>query len=144
MLSLTEFKKKNGLADLVPYEWMPGNRILFVAKSGDSSHLFEIGIVPPSLTTEEWRLDSSATRLTSGTAQDERPSLALSGPATGARRLAFASLVRSEHIWSLELDTNKPRTGGKVQPLTQGSGFQYLSIHLLGRDEARLHLPRRL
>jgi len=37
--------------------------------------------------------------------------------------LAFASLVRSEHIWSLDLDTNKPRTGGKVQPLTQGSGF---------------------
>ena len=60
VLPLAEFKKKTGLADLVPYEWMPGNRILFVAKSGDSSHLFEIGISPPSLTTKQWRLDSSA------------------------------------------------------------------------------------
>ncbi len=124
VLRLAEFKKKTGLADLVPYEWMPGNRILFVAKSGDSSHLFEIGISPPSLTTNQWRLDSSATRLTSGTEQNDRPSLALGGSGTGAPRLAFASLVRSEHIWSLELDTNQPRMGGKVQPLTQESGFQ--------------------
>ena len=136
MLPLAELKKKTGLADLIPYEWMPGNRILFVAKSGDSSHLFEIGISPPSLTTKQWRLDSSATRLTSGTEQDERPSLALGGSGTGARRLAFASLVRSEHIWSLDLDTNQPRTGGKVQPLTQGSGFHIFPS--ISRDGTKL------
>ena len=61
VVPLDEFKKKTSLADLIPYEWMSGNRILFVAKSGDSSHLFEIGISPPSLTTNQWRLDSSAT-----------------------------------------------------------------------------------
>ena len=136
VLSLAEFKKKTGLADLVPYEWMPGNRILFVAKSGDSSHLFEIGISPPGLTTKQWRLDSSAKRLTSGTEQDERPSFALGGSGTGARRLAFASLVRSEHIWSLDLDTNQPRTGGKVQPLTQGSGFHIFPS--ISRDGTKL------
>jgi Tol biopolymer transport system component len=124
VLPLAEFRKENGLADLIPYEWMPENRILFVAKSGDSSHLFEIGISPPSLTTKQWRLDSSAKRLTSGTEQDERPSLAIGGSGTGARRLAFASLVRSEHIWSLDLDTSQPRTGGKIRQLTQESGFQ--------------------
>jgi hypothetical protein len=135
MLRLAEFKKTNGLADLIPYDWMAGNRILFVAKSGDSSHLFEIGISPPGLTTNQWRLDSSATRLTSGTQHDERPSFAIAGSGTGARRLAFASLVRSEHIWSLDLDINQPRTGGKVQPLTQESGFQiFPSIPGTGRS----------
>jgi Tol biopolymer transport system component/predicted Ser/Thr protein kinase len=122
VLSLAEFKKANGLADLIPYEWTAGNRILFVAKSGDSSHLFEIGISPPSRTTDEWRLDPSAKRLTSGTQQDERPSLG--GPGTGARRMAFASSVRGEHIWSLELDTNHPGPGGKVRQLTLESGSQ--------------------
>jgi Tol biopolymer transport system component/predicted Ser/Thr protein kinase len=136
LLHMAEFRKKSGLADLIAYEWMPGNRIVFVAKSGDSSHLFEIGISPPSLTTNEWRLDSSATRLTSGTEQDERPSVALSGPGTGARRLAFASLVRSEHVWSLDLDTNQPRAGGKVQPLTQESGFQIFPS--ISRDGTKL------
>ena len=136
IVPLAEFKKKAGLADLVPYEWLSGNRILFVAKSGDSSHLFEIGISPPSLTTKEWRLDAAPTRLTSGTQQDERPSVAIGGSGTGARRLAFASLVRSEHIWSLNLDTNQPTTGGKVQPLTQGSGFHIFPS--ISRDGTKL------
>src|SRR5262245_10104241 len=124
VMQLAEYKKKTGLADLIAYDWLPGNRVLFVAKSGDSSHLFEIGISPPSLTTNQWRLDSFAKRLTSGTEQDERPSLAIGGSGTGTRRLAFASLVRGEHIWSLDLDTTQPRTLGKVRQLTQESGFQ--------------------
>ena len=136
VLPLAEFKKKTGLSDLVPYEWTAGNRILFAAKSGDSSHLFEIGISPPSLTTKQWRLESSATRLTSGTGHDERPSLATAASATGARRLAFASLVRSEHIWGLDLDTNQPRTGGKLQPLTDESGFQ--TFPSISRDGTKL------
>lgn len=131
-----EFKKRTGLADLIPYEWMPGSRILFVAKSGDSSHLFEIGISPPSLTTNQWRLDSSVTRLTSGTGHDERPSLAKSESGTGISRVAFASLVRGEHIWSLDLDTNQPRAGGRVQPLTQESGFQVFPS--ISRDGTKL------
>ena len=136
VVPLDEFKKKTGLADLIPYEWMPGNRILFVAKSGDSSHLFEIGISAPGLTTQQWRLDSSAKRLTAGTEQTERPSFAAAGPRTGARRLAFASLVRSERIWSLDLDTNQPRAGGTVQPLTQESGFQIFPS--ISRDGTKL------
>ena len=133
VLPLTELKK-TGLADLIPYEWTAGNRILFVAKSGDSSHLFEVGISPPSRTTDAWRLDSSAKRLTSGTQQDERPSLGR--PGTGALRVAFASLVRSEHIWSLDLDTNQPGMGGKARQLTQESGFQIFPY--ISRDGTKL------
>jgi len=136
VLPLAEFRKNTGLADLIPYEWTPGNRILFSAKFGDSSHLFEIGISPPSRTTDQWRLDGTATRLTSGTQQDERPSFALGGPVTGARRVAFASLVRSEHIWSLDLDTNQPGMGGKARQVTQESGFQIFPY--ISRDGTKL------
>jgi Tol biopolymer transport system component len=136
VVPLAGFKKKSGLADVVPHEWLERNRILFSAKSGDSSHLFEIGLSPPGLPAREWRLDPSPKRLTSGTGQDERPSLASQGSAKGGRRLAFASLVRSEHIWSLTLDTNQPRAGGKAQPLTQESGFRIFPS--ISRDGTKL------
>src|SRR5262245_41107392 len=124
VVPMGEFRKNNSLADLIPYEWAPGHRILFVAKSGDSSHLFETRLEPPGLTNAQWRVDSSAKRLTSGTEQDDRPSVAAGGAATDARRMAFASLVRAEHLWSLDLDTSQPGKGGKVRQLTQESGFQ--------------------
>jgi Tol biopolymer transport system component len=115
---------------------MPGNRILFVAKSGDSSHLFEIGIEPPGLTSTEWRLESAAKRLTSGTEQDERPSVAMGASGTGARRVAFASMGRAEHLWSLDLNTSQPGPGGKVRQLTQESGFQIFPS--ISRDGTKL------
>ena len=136
VVPLDEFKKQTGLADLIPYEWMPGNRILFVAKSGDSSHLFEIGISAPRFDHNGVAPGFIGDAAHLGTGQDERPSFAPSGSATGARRVAFASLVRSEHIWSLDLDTNQPRTGGKAQPLTQESGFQIFPS--ISRDGTKL------
>src|SRR5439155_14096382 len=107
-LSLSELRKA-GLADLTPSAWEANNRILFSAKSGDSSHVFELELSPPNVLSKQWRLGSSPVRLTSGTEQDEKPSLAAA--AGGGRRLAFTSLVRSENLWSLALDPNQPRTG---------------------------------
>jgi Tol biopolymer transport system component len=50
--------------------------------------------------------------------------------------LAFASLVRSEHIWSLDLDTSQPRTVEKAQAVTQGSGtYTFPSV---SRDGSKL------
>ena len=141
---LTEFKKTNGLADLIPYEWTSANRILFVAKSGDTSHLFEIGISPPSLTTREWRLDTSPTRLTSGTEQHERPSVALGG--SGDRRPPFG--VRQPGPKRAHLESRsgyQPATDGRQGPaIDSGEWFPDLPVHLQGRDEARLHIPRRV
>jgi Tol biopolymer transport system component len=37
--------------------------------------------------------------------------------------LAFASLSRKENLWSVALDTSRPRSGGKLTQLTHGSGF---------------------
>ena len=111
-----------GLADSTPREWLPGNRILFEAKSGDSAHLFEVGLAPPSWLRRAWRLDTSARRLTFGTAQDERLSVASVPLPGGSRRLAFASVSRTENIWSVALDTARPVLPGTLTQLTYGSG----------------------
>ncbi len=124
VLPLAALKKKQGLANVIPWAWIAGNRILFSAKSGDSSHLFEIGLSPPALISKVWRLEASPKRLTAGTELAEKPTLAVGGSAAGARRLAFASLLRSENLWSLSLDTNHPGTAGRLQRLTQESAFQ--------------------
>ncbi|MBI3473437.1 MAG: protein kinase [Candidatus Solibacter usitatus] len=115
--------KKSGLADLTPREWIEGNRIVFSAKSGDSSQVFEVGLSAPGAMSKEWRADASPKRLTFGTNLDEWPSLASAASGAGARRLAFASLVRRENLWSAALDPSRPQIAGKVQRLTDDSGF---------------------
>jgi serine/threonine protein kinase len=119
LLTLAEFKKA-GLADLTPCGWDETNRILFSAKSGDSSHVFELTLSHPGVLSKTWRLSRSPVQLTSGTEQDEKPSLATM--AAGGRRLAFTSLVRSENLWSLLLDTDRPGGNGKVERLTEATG----------------------
>jgi Tol biopolymer transport system component len=123
LLSL-ETLKKSGLGDLTPRQWLPSNRILFSAKSGDTSHVFEIGLSSPTLTTRRWRLDSAPTRLTFGTGLEEWPSLASAGTAAGSRRLAFASVARSENLYSIAVDGDHPRPGGRLEQLTKDSSFQ--------------------
>jgi eukaryotic-like serine/threonine-protein kinase len=113
--------RRGGLADPAPREWLAGDRIVFEAKSGDSSHIFEIGLSPPSWIASAWRLDDSPRRLTFGTAQDERPAAsALSSP-VGFRRLAFASVSHKENVWSVAHDTNRPGSGSAVTQLTHGT-----------------------
>ena len=119
VLRLETFQK-SGLADLTPREWLPDNRVVFAAKSGDSSHIFEIGLSPPSWLTRTWRLDAAPRPLTLGTAQDEAPVVA-SSAAAGGRRMAFASASHNEHVWSVALDTSRPGSAGKVTELTDGS-----------------------
>jgi eukaryotic-like serine/threonine-protein kinase len=116
-----ETLKQAGLGELAPRDWLPGNRILFEAKSGDSSHAFEIGLSPPSWGARTWRLDASPRRLTFGTRQDERPAVSVASPA-GSRRLAFASVSREENLWSFALDTSQPRPSGTLTQLTHGTG----------------------
>jgi hypothetical protein len=110
---------------------------LFSATSDDSAHVFEAALSPPAGLTKEWRLDPTPKRLTFGTCLDDRPSLASAAVSgTGARRLAFASLARNENIWSIDLDTSRPPTGGKLQRLTQETGFQIFPS--VSRDGAKL------
>jgi serine/threonine protein kinase/Tol biopolymer transport system component len=121
VLPLETFKKA-GLADLIPTYWL-GDRILFSAKSGDTSHTFTIGLSRPDFLSKRWHLESLPKRLTFGTGLEERPSVASMPSATGARRLVFASLARSENIWSVPVDGNHPRAGGKPEELTRDTSF---------------------
>jgi Tol biopolymer transport system component len=116
--------KSEGLANVNPCQWMVENRILFSAKSGDSSHLFEVKISPPGVKSKEWGLKLPAKRLTFGTGLDEGASLASGALGTHTRRLAFASLVLRENIWSLVLDPNRPKPAVEAQQLTRDNGFQ--------------------
>jgi serine/threonine protein kinase len=115
---------QTGLAELLPHEWLEANRILFSAKSGDGSHLFETRVSPPTQTAQQWDGGASPTRLTFGTGLDERASFAASGSGKAARRLAFASLTLRGNVWSIALDTEKPRLVAKAQRLTEDSGSQ--------------------
>jgi Tol biopolymer transport system component len=115
--------KKGGLDDLTPDQWLVGNRIIFSAKSGDSSNVFEIGLSSPGMMSKQWHFESSPVRLTYGTGFDQGAALASSGTSAGTHRLAFASMVRKENIWSLAVDGDHPRPGGTLQQLTQDNGF---------------------
>src|SRR5262245_41959633 len=121
VLSLESFRQA-GVAESTPRAWLPGNRILFEAKSGDSSHVFEAGLSPPSWITRAWRLDASPRRLTFGTAQDERPSVSAVASSAGGPRLAFASVSHQDNVWSVALDTSRPAAGGTRTQHTRGTG----------------------
>jgi WD40 repeat protein len=128
--------KKSGLGDPTPCQWPAGNRLLFSAKSGDTSHVFEIGLSPPGMMAKQWRLDSSPRRLTFGTSFDQGASLASAAAGSAARRMAFASLTRKENLWGLPLDTDHPRPGGRPQQLTRESGFHIFPS--ISRDGTKL------
>jgi serine/threonine protein kinase len=123
VVPLAEMRKRAGLADVVPRAWSASNEILFSAKAGDSSHVFETRLSPPSLISQAWRLDPSPKRLTAGTEIAEKPALASAAPPAKGRRLAFASTTRGENLWSLTFDTTRPGAAGKLQRLTEGRAF---------------------
>jgi eukaryotic-like serine/threonine-protein kinase len=112
--------RQAGLADLAPREWLVGNRVVFEAKSGDSSHIFEVDLAAPSWFASAWRLGAVPRRLTFGTAQDEAPAVSLASPA-GGRRLAFASVSHKENVWSVAADTNVPGSASTLTQLTHGT-----------------------
>jgi Tol biopolymer transport system component len=123
VLPLTSLQQA-GLADLTPRNWLDGNRIFFEAKFGDSAHIFEIGLSPPSWLANAWRLDASPRRLTFGTTQDERPAVSSVRLPAGRRRLAFAGVSRNENVWGVMLDTARPRSVDTATQLTHGTGAQ--------------------
>jgi eukaryotic-like serine/threonine-protein kinase len=113
--------RQAGLADLAPREWLGGNRVVFEAKSGDSSHIFEVDLRPPSWFASAWRLDAMPRRLTFGTAQDEAPAVSSVASPAGGRRLAFASVSHKENVWSVAADTNVPGSASTLTQLTHGT-----------------------
>ena len=99
--------------------WQPqGDALVFSARSGDSTNLWQIGI-----SSKTWKVTGPPQRLTSSAAKEQAPSIAL-WPG-GIVRLSFASLTDNPDIWSLPIDPNQGRVTGKLQRLTEGSAADF-------------------
>jgi Tol biopolymer transport system component len=101
---------------LVPV-WQPeGDRLVFSARSADTTNLWRIGI-----STKTWKVTGPPQRLTSGPTLELIPSAA-SGPG-GSVRLAFAYLTDNYSIWSLPIDPNQGKVTGQLKRLTHEAGI---------------------
>jgi Tol biopolymer transport system component/predicted Ser/Thr protein kinase len=99
------------ITNLIPGEWaVPGDQVLFSARLGDSTNLWQIPISPAN-----WQARGAAQRLTSGSGQEMLPS-------SGASRVVFSSLTSNIDIWSLTLDLGQGKALGPPQRLTEDAG----------------------
>src|SRR5262249_18984060 len=102
--------RRAGLAPYpVPGAWT-GNQIVFSARLGDSTSLWQVEIAP-----QTWQISNGPVRLTTATGLDVEPSIATDGS------LAYASLGENNDIWSLPLDADHGKATGKLQQLTHSA-----------------------
>ena len=95
-----------------------GGSLIFSARSGDSRNLWRIGI-----STKTWTVTGVPERLTSSSAIEENPSVALA--ADGSVKIAFASLSENTDIWSLPLDADTGKVTGELRQLTRDSAADF-------------------
>jgi len=88
-----------GEVQVAPGEWR-SNGILFAAKSGDSTNLWQIPFSPSTL-----KVGGPPRRITFGTGLEIQPSLATVGENTAA--IVFASLKATMGMWSLPLRSDR-------------------------------------
>ena len=89
-----------------PAQWL-GDRLLFSARLGDSTNLWEIPMSP-----ETREATGEPGRLTYGAGEDFNPFLA-------GGRLVFASTSMNSDIWSLPIDPNEGKILGGLERLTR-------------------------
>jgi Tol biopolymer transport system component len=99
----------------MPAEWtIPGDQVLFSARLGDSTNLWQISLSPSN-----WQARGAAQRLTSGSSQEILPS---AGTGPEGARIVFSSLISNIDIWSLTLDLSRGTAEGPPQRLTEDAG----------------------
>lgn len=97
-----------------PIVWLPGeNRVLFSAKLGDTSNLWDVSI------SGTGKVIGIAARRTFTTSVDLHASVILE-PNGSLRRMLFSSLAGAVGIWSLPIDANTARVTGEMVNLTRG------------------------
>ena len=105
----------------IPGAWT-GNQVVFSARLGDSTSLWQVEIIPGT-----WQISGAPTRLTTTTGLDAEPSVAADGS------LVYAGLTENADIWSLPLDANRGKITGPLQPLTRSAASDtYPSVSLDG------------
>ena len=112
---------RRGAAIVAPADWI-GTDVFFSGGSDESSNLWRLAVSP-----ETGKAQGSAQKLTSGTAEEAKPS-AIAGP-----RLVFASLNPALNIWSLPLDANTGKVNGTPQQVTSSTFDARTSVSMDGR-----------
>jgi eukaryotic-like serine/threonine-protein kinase len=101
--------RRAGLASFaVPGAWT-GNQVVFSARLGDSTSLWQVEISPRT-----WQISDAPTRLTTS-GLDAEPVIAADGS------LVYANLMENADVWNLPLDANRGRITGSFQPLTRNA-----------------------
>jgi serine/threonine protein kinase len=86
-----------------------GNRLMFSARLGDSTNIWEVVV------SDEGTIRGEPRRVTYGTLEESRPALSEGGS------LAFASLNSNLDIWSLPVNANQGKVTGSLERVTGGA-----------------------
>jgi eukaryotic-like serine/threonine-protein kinase len=92
-----------------PADWVDDD-VLFSGSLGESTNLWQIAVSP-----ETGKSSGSARRLTFGTAEEAKPSVASAG------RIVFASLTHALNIWSVPISSADGKVNGVPQQLTSAA-----------------------
>jgi Tol biopolymer transport system component len=98
-----------------PIAWLPGDRIVFSAQSGDSRNYWAA-----QLSRTTWRIEQPLQRLTSGAGIEGYGSAVA---ALGDTRLAFSSDVQNVDLWSVPLDRTGLHASSPPFQLTQDAAL---------------------
>jgi Tol biopolymer transport system component len=106
-------------AALLPEAWtLSRDGVIFSARSGDSTNLWQVDISPRT-----FKAAGEARRFTSGTAFEWQPSVA--ARPGGGRRVVFASLSENSDLWSLPVVADQARPLSDPQRLTENAAAEF-------------------
>jgi Tol biopolymer transport system component len=115
--------RQRGLSyPLLEYAFIPesfaadSKHILFSAKLGDSTNVWQIALTP-----DKYQVEGPPRQLTSGTGL-ELQATSVGGP-SGKPIFIFASLARTVDVWCLPINADQGKVTGEIQPLTRASSF---------------------
>ncbi len=115
-----------GALGIAPDAVLPdGSAVLFSARQGDTTMLWQIALSPKS-----GKLTGEPIALSSGTEDAVHP-------AANHESIVFSSQTVTVNVWSLPSDTDRGKVTGELQPLTDGIAYQgYPSISADGQTLA--------
>jgi len=99
-----------GMNELFPIAWLPGNRVVFTARLGDSRNTWIA-----SLSTD-WKIVAPLQQVTHGAGIDSGGSVVAG--ASGTFALVFANIVQNVDLWSVPLTRDRLQVAGPPERLT--------------------------
>jgi serine/threonine protein kinase/Tol biopolymer transport system component len=106
--------EQRGLRLARPVGWLPGNLIVFAARSGDSRNHWTV-----RLSDGNWQITGAPEQLTSGAGIEGPAAVTAAG---GTMRLAFSDIVRHTSLWAVSVPQDGLQPSAPVR-LTQESTF---------------------